>query len=169
MRNVRMTGLAIAVLAALAACGNKPKTEAVEPKPTPAASSDSKIAPAVVDTKAEKPAVTPEKPAELQHIIYFEFDSSVLSDEARKALEENYDWLKENQARTLTIEGHTDEVGTNEYNLGLGDRRARAAMDYLIRLGIDAKRLHVITYGEERPASTQDDENRRSVFVATKK
>ena len=77
--------------------------------------------------------------------------------------------MKQDPSRTLTIEGHTDEVGTPEYNLGLGERRARTTKDYLVRLGIQEKRISIITYGEERPAGSEDAQNRRSMFIATKK
>ena len=105
----------------------------------------------------------------LQEIVYFEFDSSELDESARAKLEENAQWLKADPKRTLTIEGHTDEVGTPEYNLGLGERRAQTSRDYLLRLGIEPNRVSIITYGEEKPAGSEDTENRRSVFVATKK
>ncbi len=109
------------------------------------------------------------KDPSLQDVVYFAFDSSDLDEESRKKLSENADWLKKDKARTLTIEGHTDEVGTPEYNLGLGERRARATKDYLVRLGIQEKRVSIITYGEERPAGSDDNRNRRSMFIATKK
>ncbi|HUH02241.1 MAG TPA: OmpA family protein [Kofleriaceae bacterium] len=111
---------------------------------------------------------TSSDPANLTDTIYFEFDQSELGAEARAALDENAAWAKENPARELLIEGHTDETGTNEYNLALGDRRARAAKDYLTALGVEERRIKIITYGEERPASNEDSMNRRSVFVATK-
>jgi len=109
------------------------------------------------------------KDPNLQDVVYFEFDKSDLDEAAKAKLEENAEWLKKDPARTVTIEGHTDEVGTPEYNLGLGERRAQASRDYLIHLGIDAKRVSIITYGEEKPAGTEDSKNRRSVFIATKK
>jgi len=109
------------------------------------------------------------KDPNLQEIVYFEFDSSQLDEAARAKLEENAEWLKKDPARTLTIEGHTDEVGTPEYNLGLGERRAQTSRDYLLKLGVDAKRVSIITFGEEKPAGTEDSKNRRSVFIATKK
>lgn len=109
------------------------------------------------------------KDPNLQDVVYFEFDKSDLDEAAKAKLEENADWLKKDPARTVTIEGHTDEVGTPEYNLGLGERRAQASRDYLIHLGIDPKRVSIITYGEEKPAGTEDSKNRRSVFIATKK
>jgi peptidoglycan-associated lipoprotein len=108
-------------------------------------------------------------PSALKNVIYFEFDSSELSDDSREILNNNATWLKEDAARRLTIEGHTDEVGTPEYNLGLGERRAQSSRDYLIRLGIEAARVQIITYGEEKPAGDEDSLNRRSMFIATKK
>ena len=107
--------------------------------------------------------------ASLEEVIFFAFDSSDLDDAARQALNGNADWLREDESRTLLIEGHTDETGTVQYNLGLGDRRARAAKNYLVRLGISEQRVRVITYGEEKPASNEDSKNRRSMFVATRK
>ncbi|MCG8420509.1 MAG: OmpA family protein [Proteobacteria bacterium] len=165
-----LTTLALLVaLIGLVACGSK-KPEPVEPEPEPVqaeAEPEPEPEPEPETQPEPEPEPEPEPQAELSEVIYFEFDSSELGDEARTVLNQNYEWLKEDSARTLTIEGHTDEVGTNEYNLGLGDRRARAAKEYLIRLGIGAGRIKVITYGEERPASKDDAENRRSVFVAT--
>jgi peptidoglycan-associated lipoprotein len=105
----------------------------------------------------------------LEQIIYFEFDKSDLDDAARDRLNKNAEWMREDAARKLTIEGHTDEVGTPDYNLALGERRARTAKDYLVRLGIAAERIEIVTYGEERPTSGEDALNRRSVFIATKK
>jgi peptidoglycan-associated lipoprotein len=80
------------------------------------------------------------------------------------------EWLRENPARTVTIEGHCDDRGTNEYNLALGDRRAESAKTFLVDLGIDATRLITISYGEERPVDPRSNEeawakNRRDHFV----
>lgn len=162
-------GIVFVSLAALAACGSKSKSAPTTPEP----STDEM---AVTEERAPEEATQPESTAtaaaparSLEEVIYFEFDSANLDDASRRALNENYQWLSENPARTLTIEGHTDEVGTAEYNLGLGERRAQAARDYLVRLGVDPSRITIITYGEERPASSSDDQNRRSVFVATRK
>jgi peptidoglycan-associated lipoprotein len=165
MKNVTLFVSTLA-LAALVACGSKSKPEETTPEPE-------RVAP----SRAPEPAPEPEPsvaPAEgpsasLAEIIYFEFDSSELDEASRRALTENYNWLNEDASRTITIEGHTDEVGTAEYNLGLGERRARSAKDYLVRMGIDRNRISVITYGEERPASAEDALNRRSVFVATRR
>lgn len=102
--------------------------------------------------------------------IYFEFDKAALSDDARNALKSNYQYANKNPKMTLVIEGHCDNRGTEEYNLALGERRAKAIRDYLVNLGLPSKRLSVISYGEEKPALTGDSEeawakNRRGEFV----
>ena len=104
----------------------------------------------------------------LGEAIYFEFDSNDLTAEAKSTLEQNAEWLQEKDDRILTIEGHTDEAGTPAYNLGLGERRAATAREYLLRLGIEPNRVKIITYGEERPAASDDSLNRRSMFVTSK-
>lgn len=107
--------------------------------------------------------------AELQ-TLYFEFDSYNLNSQGRDALKANAQWLTENPTATIQIEGHCDERGTTEYNLALGERRANAARDYLQKLGVDASRMSVISYGEERPLDPSSGEsawakNRRAQFV----
>ena len=102
--------------------------------------------------------------------IHFEFDRYELRADARETLEANANWLKENRSIRVEIEGHCDERGTNEYNLGLGAKRAQAARDYLVSLGITADRLSTVSYGEEIPVCTEHAEscwekNRRDRFV----
>jgi peptidoglycan-associated lipoprotein len=102
--------------------------------------------------------------------IYFEFDSHALSAEARSILQINGAWLKANPAAQVEIEGHCDERGTTEYNLALGAKRARGAMDYLVSLGIAASRIKTVSYGEELPVCKEKSEdcyrnNRRDRFV----
>jgi peptidoglycan-associated lipoprotein len=167
---VKTIKLALAAfsVAGLVACGGNDKKPDTTPEPVeqaPAQDTSSNTTAEPTDTSTSEPA----KHAELGEVIYFEFDSSELSDQARQQLTENAEWLKEDDARTLTIEGHTDESGTAEYNVALGERRARATKEYLVRLGIAGDRIEIISYGEERPASDKDELNRRSVFVATKK
>jgi peptidoglycan-associated lipoprotein len=153
--------------AALAACGSKkPAAKAPAATTSDAPAATDTTTPPATDKGAETPAGTN---ANLNNTVYFEFDSSTLSADARAKLDENGEWLRQDAKRKLTIEGHTDEVGTPEYNLGLGERRARTAQEYLVRLGIDASRIQIITYGEERPASADDAQNRRSMFIATQK
>jgi peptidoglycan-associated lipoprotein len=102
--------------------------------------------------------------------VYFGFDRYDLTEESRATLKANADWLKSNPAMRLQIEGHCDERGTAEYNLALGAKRAQAARDYLVTLGIGADRLSTISYGEEIPVCTEQTEecwlqNRRARFV----
>ncbi len=101
--------------------------------------------------------------------IYFEYDKAELKTEARATLREKATWLEQHPQYSVRIEGHCDERGTNEYNLALGERRANAAKDFLVALGIPADRLMIISYGEEKPAaygSTEDAwaQNRRDEF-----
>ena len=103
--------------------------------------------------------------------IYFDFDRYELSDAARVTLRASAVWLKDNPSARVEIEGHCDERGTNEYNLALGAKRAQAAKDYLITLGISAGRLSTISYGEEIAVCHDPNENcwqrnRRDRFVA---
>lgn len=105
----------------------------------------------------------------LASTIYFDFDSYELKPDARSALQKISRHLKEHTDLRLVIEGHTDERGTAEYNLALGERRARAAYEFLILLGVDSTRMQIISYGEERPADPASTEsawalNRRAEF-----
>ena len=102
--------------------------------------------------------------------IFFEFDKYEIRAGDAKTLDENARWLKQNGNALLLIEGHCDERGTNEYNLALGERRAKATRDHLVSLGIEGSRITVISYGEERPVCTERTEgcwtkNRRAHFL----
>ena len=104
--------------------------------------------------------------------LFFDYDRSNIRDDQKAALSENIAWLKGNPTVKITIDGHADERGTNEYNLGLGDRRAKATRDYLVAAGIEVSRIATISYGEERPFVLGYDENawkwnRRAHFVVT--
>jgi peptidoglycan-associated lipoprotein len=102
--------------------------------------------------------------------IYFDFDKSALRPDAVDALAHNATWLKENADTLVLIEGNCDERGTAEYNLALGDRRAKSAMDYLEANGIPKERLATVSYGKERPVCTESSteacrsQNRRADF-----
>jgi len=107
--------------------------------------------------------------AVMQEDIYFEFDKSTLTPAAQDNLMRKAEWLRENPDTMVTIGGHCDDRGTNEYNLALGDRRAESAKAFLVDLGIDASRLTTISYGEERPVDPRNNEeawakNRRDHF-----
>src|SRR5262249_11634414 len=106
--------------------------------------------------------------------IYFDFDMSLIKDASTLTPKTIADYMEKNAGSSVTIGGHTDERGTTEYNLALGDQRAKAAHDYLVRLGVDPSRIKTISYGEERPAKLGHDEsswskNRRDEFETTKK
>ena len=104
--------------------------------------------------------------------IYFAFDSNELTQESRQILTDKAELLKANPGLNLLIEGHCDERGTNEYNLALGERRARAAYEFLVLMGVDSSKMSIISYGEEYPAMQGANEaawakNRRAEFKAS--
>lgn len=105
--------------------------------------------------------------------IHFEFDSAVLTVQAQQILKGKVRWLKDNPGISVTVEGHCDDRGTNEYNLALGERRAQSAQKYLVTLGVDESRLERVSYGEERLLASGTSEaaqakNRRVHFVISK-
>jgi len=106
--------------------------------------------------------------------VLFDFDKFNLKPEGRDILKGFAAWLTKNKDKSVVIEGNCDERGTTEYNLALGERRAKEAMKYLVELGIDAKRIKTISYGKERPLDPGHTEeawakNRRDHFVVTTK
>lgn len=103
--------------------------------------------------------------------IFFEYDKAELSSESKRTLEENARWIRRFPNARVTIEGHCDERGTEEYNLALGDQRAQVTKDYLTRLAVNPSQVATVSYGEERPFDPGHDEaawtkNRRAHFVA---
>jgi peptidoglycan-associated lipoprotein len=103
---------------------------------------------------------------------FFDFDQWTLRSDAKTVLEKNARWLTAHPDVSIRIEGHCDERGTNEYNLALGERRSKSVRNYLINLGVEAKRFSVISYGEEKPFCSEQtescfQENRRAHFVKT--
>lgn len=123
--------------------------------------------------KVEEEAVKEKAaPAEIFKDINFDFDKFNLKPEAREILKQHADYLAKNADISITIEGHCDERGTAEYNLALGERRAKEAMKYLKELGVSAKRMKTVSYGEEKPFDPGHNEdawakNRRDHFVVT--
>lgn len=107
----------------------------------------------------------------LRNDIHFDFDRYDIKDNDKATLKTIADFMIQNGDISIRIEGHCDERGTNEYNLGLGDRRAGATKSYLMTLGVPSSRILTISYGEERPLCTRSDEgcwaqNRRAHFTA---
>ena len=172
MRRLRKVGfLMIASLGAgLCACGGG--TQAKAPDTTkPAPTKDAARNDPVKTELTPAPGNTPPPPTDP---IFFDFDTSLIKDESKVTLQTIADYLEKNNGASVTIGGHTDERGTTEYNLALGDQRAKAAHDYLVRLGVDPSRIKTISYGEERPAKpghSEDDwsKNRRDEFETQKK
>ena len=179
------TGLvvAVALTVALVGCGKTPPP--APPPPPPAAPATPPPAP----PPPPKPDIAPQ-PNEYDRLkgmavdeidraglleeIHFDFDKADIRDADRPILSRNADSLKKFDFIRVTIEGHCDERGTVEYNLALGERRAKAAYDYLVSLGVPAERLKTVSYGKEIPACHDASEdcwarNRRARFTVTGK
>jgi len=183
---VTMMSLLLAGLT-ITGCAKRPATTAATaaapaPAPPAAAPAPSQPAPssgaaaAAPAAAAAAPAQTPRpSPKEFMAVaalkeVYFDFDKYDIRAEDAKTLDANATWLKSNADNLVLIEGHCDERGTNEYNLALGERRAKATMNYLVSQGIQANRITIISYGEERPVCSEKTEacwakNRRASFL----
>jgi peptidoglycan-associated lipoprotein len=163
-----------ATVAASAAAPAAAPSPAPAPAPAPSAPSPAPAPPAPAAAAAPAPAPRP-VPKEFMAVaalkeVYFDFDKYDIRPEDAKTLDANATWLKSNGDNLVLIEGHCDERGTNEYNLALGERRAKSTMNYLVSQGIQANRITIISYGEERPVCTEKTEacwakNRRANFL----
>jgi len=107
-------------------------------------------------------------------MIHFDFDRYFIRDDAKPVLSTNASWLKKFSAAKILIEGHCDERGTEEYNLALGEKRAKSTFDYLVSLGISTNRMKIISYGKSQSLETGHNEiawqkNRRSQFLIIEK
>jgi peptidoglycan-associated lipoprotein len=105
------------------------------------------------------------------YTLHFDYDRSTLTQASRSLAQKDADWVKAHSGTTVQIEGHCDQHGSIEYNLALGERRAKAAKTYLLNLGVNASNLTTISYGKERPLDSSgsaeaDAKNRRANFVA---
>jgi peptidoglycan-associated lipoprotein len=159
------------------------------PAPVPGIGGDAKATPAPVAAPADSSTAGPKpstggtatpsagRPAPKDFTavsdlpdVYFDFDRYEIRPSAQRTLLAHATWLRSQTKALVIIEGHCDERGTNEYNLALGERRAKAAMNYLVSRGVDARRITVISYGEQRPQCRDRDEscwakNRRAHFL----
>jgi len=191
----RLTGLVLGlvVLGLLGACGGKKRPPVLATTPGGEGSG------AATETEGRPPAQTLEEGPDVRAVegegaegadlasgalgaegesspladVRFEYDSAALTDEARATLEKHALWLQGRRDVRVTVEGHCDERGTVDYNLALGEQRARAARDYLVSLGVAAERLRVVSYGKERPLDTGTGEaawvrNRRAHFAVAR-
>ena len=162
--------LATAALS-LGACAKKRPAQL----PPPAVGTGGDTGAGTTDPNAGAGAVVPGSDADFQrsvssNTVLFGLDQYDIDATARAILDSQSEWLARNPGVRVTIEGHADERGTREYNLGLGDRRANAAKNYLAARGVDPSRMNVISYGKERPVALGSDEeswarNRRAVTV----
>jgi peptidoglycan-associated lipoprotein len=158
--------LASAMLVLAVGCKSKPKDEAANPNPENG-SMDAAVS--SKDINVDPLGSDGGKISGLQS-VNFDYDSATLSEDLRQKLASNADWIKKNPNYTVQVEGHCDSRGSVEYNLALGERRAKSVKNYLVSLGVDSKRLTIISYGEEKPLDTGDSEqayakNRRANFV----
>jgi peptidoglycan-associated lipoprotein len=173
---------------ALSGCAKRPATtQAAAPAPTGAATSTAAAPPAdsqqlqsggassggtatPAPTTTARPAVQDFAAVADLTDVFFDFDKYDIRPNDAKTLDANANWLKSNPNHLVLIEGHCDERGTNEYNLALGERRAKSTMNYLVSQGVQANRITIISYGEERPQCTEHTEacwakNRRAHFL----
>ena len=149
-----------------------PPTPAPTPAPLAPTPAPAQPAPPPVAAPAPQPPAPPKEyhaEAALK-IIHFDFDKSDIRPGDAKILDANAAWLTANPKLLLLIEGHCDERGTSEYNLALGERRAKATQAYLVSRGVQAERIATVSYGEERPVCTEHTEacwakNRRDQFM----
>jgi len=154
-----------------------PPTAAPTPAPAPAPAAPAPAppvaaapAPAPVVTARPSPPPSEFMPNDNLKPIHFDFDKSDIRKGDADILTASAKWLTGNPGNLVLIEGHCDERGTNEYNLALGERRAKAAMNFLVAQGVPAARMTIISYGEERPLCREESEkcwaeNRRGMFL----
>jgi peptidoglycan-associated lipoprotein len=174
--------VAVLFVFGLAACQKRPVTQpdATQQGQPPAMmekqKDQEKVTEQKLDSKVEsvgskdKAAEYAESKESMFSDILFDYDKYDVQDSYKQVLQTVSSWMAKNSSARLSIEGHCDERGTNEYNLALGDRRAKAVKDYLVSLGVASGRIDVISYGEERPACKDQTDacwakNRRAHFT----
>ena len=170
--------LVIPGLLFLGACSRGQVTGEEEPEAEVEAPTEVPGSPTTTEATSEQPAA--EEPEDtsgimisrdmfLRDYVHFAFDKYNLDDQAQSVLRRKARFLQDNPDIYITIEGHCDDRGTNEYNLALGDRRAESTRSFLLDMGVEAYRMSTVSYGEERPLCDERDEecwatNRRSAF-----
>jgi peptidoglycan-associated lipoprotein len=191
-RSLTQLAATVLLVAAVAACGKKQPPVAPPPPPPPPAPVAAPPPPPPPAPKPQPPppAPAPRQPTEAEifarltleeinaqkplDVVYFDYDKADLTESARAALQKNAEWMRKWSATRVTVEGHADSRGTTEYNLALGERRAAAARDYLVSLGISTERIAIVSKGEEEPTCRDEVEscwslNRRGFFIVTAK
>ena len=184
-RSVLLCILAVLLVSVLASCARRvPPPAPQPPAPPPPAATPAPPPPPPPPAPAPKPLTEDELFAQktLEQLnaerpladVFFDYDMATISAASQATLQKNADYLRRWASTRVRVEGHTDSRGTNEYNLGLGDRRAAAVRDYLVGLGIAADRVMAVTRGEESPQCMEENDacwqrNRRGTFVFTAK
>lgn len=179
--NQKLTGLFVGIICAAfiaAGCAKKEVVKAEQPVAPPAKAVEAPAQPAAPEAPAAKEEPVQETvkeavPAANLQTVYFDFDSYVLSAEARDTLKKNAEWMLANTGEKVQVQGNCDERGSAEYNLALGEKRAKAAVKYLETLGVPSGRMSFISYGKEKPVDQGHDEaawakNRRDDFALVK-
>jgi peptidoglycan-associated lipoprotein len=184
MRKVIILSL-VCILAVAFTTSCKPKVKDVPPPPPPQAKEQPKVERVAPPAPVQKPAlseeeiflaksldqINKEKPLRL---INFDYDKFVIREDAKPILEGNASWMKKFRTAKILVEGHCDERGTEDYNLALGEKRSKAAFEYLVSLGVPADRMKTISYGKSQPLDMGHDEaawqkNRRDQFLVIEK
>ena len=172
----------ILVFSFVVSCKKKPKE--VPPPPPPQQQEQPKVE-KVEPPVVQEPQLTEEEiflQKSLDQInrektlgtVYFDYDKAFIRDDAKATLDTNASWLKRFRTVKILVEGHCDERGTEEYNLALGEKRAKSAQDYLLSMGIGSDRIRIISYGKSQSINPGHDEaawqmNRRAQFLAIEK
>ena len=179
---------AVMVAVLMVGCARTPATTTSAPAPTGTATSGTSSGPGNTGTTAaSRPGTTTGNlgstgsgarvnPGDYSTVseladVHFDFDKYEIRPDEATLLDGHAAWLRQNADRLVLIEGHCDERGTTEYNVALGERRAKATMNYLVSRGIAASRIAIVSYGEERPGCAQHTDacwtqNRRAHFLA---
>jgi len=187
-RSVLLTTVALLMIVVMASCSRRtPPPAPPPPAPPPPAATPPPPPPPPPPPAPEPPPPPPTEEqifeaktlAELNADMplgdaFFDYDQSTIREDAQPVLQANAEYLERWTSTRVTVEGHADSRGTNEYNLALGDRRAAAIRDYLATLGVAADRMLAVTRGEENPQCIEEDEacwqrNRRGHFVFSAK
>ena len=187
---MRRAAAILAILAMTAAACAKKQPPVAKPTPPPPVDNTAGTRPPEPPTPVNEPQPVPAEPAAMDELasrdldeinknspfqpLFFGYDQAEVSPDGQQVLNANAEIMKKYPTWVITIEGHADERGTAEYNLALGERRALAARNYLVSLGIPADRLRTVSYGKEfpfDPARTEEAyaQNRRAHFVVTSK
>ena len=154
MSHSRLALAVLAIATAATACSHQQKLE-TKPVVAVAKTTPPRARPSVAAPAEELAAIPKAKPG---NAIFFDFDSALVKDDARRVLQALAEAVRKHDA-SLEIEGNCDELGTVEYNLALGEQRARAAKEYLVHLGLPANRIATVSFGSERPKFPGHDDD----------